>query len=237
MARRAADDYAGGGGGAGLPPVAEGGQGRALPANSLAGGSVRRTLQAMHGAHKVLMGQAELLRSVFPPGLSMTELTERARQRSNTAGAPDVLNFIRWVGGGVGGVRGGGAYPNLGTPRKFGVSCPAVPGGHIVAPRPAPGPRVGLRARTEPSGGLWRAPGPPEVGGVRRTAHPQRTPRGFPGFPAGPHEPLKGQRRDARRSAHRASGQPETDTPPHQHEMAPCASMADKERRRAGEQG
>lgn len=52
-------------------------------------------LPFLRQAHKVLHKQAELLHSVFPPGMSMTELTEKARQRSNTAGAPDVLNFLR----------------------------------------------------------------------------------------------------------------------------------------------
>ena len=49
----------------------------------------------MHQAHKLLIGQASLIRSVFPAGLDMLDYQEKARQRSNTAGAPDVLNFLR----------------------------------------------------------------------------------------------------------------------------------------------
>ena len=49
----------------------------------------------MHQAHKLLIGQASLIRSVFPSGLEMLDFQEKARQRSNTAGAPDVLNFLR----------------------------------------------------------------------------------------------------------------------------------------------
>ena len=49
----------------------------------------------MHQAHKLLLGQASLIRSVFPVGLEMLDFQEKARQRSNTAGAPDVLNFLR----------------------------------------------------------------------------------------------------------------------------------------------
>ena len=49
----------------------------------------------MHQAHKLLISQASLIRSVFPSGLEMLDFQEKARQRSNTAGAPDVLNFLR----------------------------------------------------------------------------------------------------------------------------------------------
>jgi hypothetical protein len=31
----------------------------------------------------------------LPAGMTLAELTEKARQRANTAGAPDVLNFLR----------------------------------------------------------------------------------------------------------------------------------------------
>lgn len=54
-----------------------------------------RFSQNMHQAHKVLQHEAVQLRSIFPNGLSMQEFTARARQTSNTAGAPDVLNFLR----------------------------------------------------------------------------------------------------------------------------------------------
>lgn len=63
--------------------------------SSIAANSIRKTLQAMHQAHKLLIGQAGLIRSVFPQGLDALDFQEKARQRSNTAGAPDVLNFLR----------------------------------------------------------------------------------------------------------------------------------------------
>jgi hypothetical protein len=49
----------------------------------------------MHQAHKMLINQASLIRSVFPPGLDLADFQGRARQRSDTAGAPDVLNFLQ----------------------------------------------------------------------------------------------------------------------------------------------
>ncbi|GFH05960.1 uncharacterized protein HaLaN_00512 [Haematococcus lacustris] len=46
-------------------------------------------------AHNVLLRQGQLLCQVFPPGLSMEELVDMAKQRSVTAGAPEALNFLR----------------------------------------------------------------------------------------------------------------------------------------------
>lgn len=43
----------------------------------------------------MLMNQAALIRAVFPTGLSMKQFQDKARQKVNTAGAPDILNFIR----------------------------------------------------------------------------------------------------------------------------------------------
>ncbi|GFH33676.1 uncharacterized protein HaLaN_33082, partial [Haematococcus lacustris] len=59
--------------------------------NSIAAKSIRKTLQA----HNVLLRQGQLLCQVFPPGLSMEELVDMAKQRSVTAGAPEALNFLR----------------------------------------------------------------------------------------------------------------------------------------------
>ncbi|KAJ9531527.1 hypothetical protein QJQ45_015008 [Haematococcus lacustris] len=63
--------------------------------NSIAAKSIRKTLQALLQAHNVLLRQGQLLCQVFPPGLSMEELVDMAKQRSVTAGAPEALNFLR----------------------------------------------------------------------------------------------------------------------------------------------
>ncbi len=52
-------------------------------------------LQAMHEAHQLLQHEASHLAELFPPGLSMAELSKRAAAQPHTAGAPDVLNFLR----------------------------------------------------------------------------------------------------------------------------------------------
>ncbi len=89
-ARRKLDEMLSGGPSSlGDPPI------RLADNNGIAAGSIRKTLQSMHQAHKLLMQQASLIRSVFPSGLEMAAFQEKARQRTNTAGAPDVLNFLR----------------------------------------------------------------------------------------------------------------------------------------------
>ena len=91
-ARKALDDFIVIG-----APIAtdENGQPRLAANGSVSQAGVRKTLKAMLQAHKLLLSQAELIRTVFTPGMSLAEFTERAKQRSNTAGAPDVLNFLR----------------------------------------------------------------------------------------------------------------------------------------------
>ncbi|KAL6759278.1 hypothetical protein V8C86DRAFT_2577320 [Haematococcus lacustris] len=54
-----------------------------------------KATQALLQAHNVLLRQGQLLCQVFPPGLSMEELVDMAKQRSVTAGAPEALNFLR----------------------------------------------------------------------------------------------------------------------------------------------
>lgn len=62
--------------------------------HGLAGGALRKTIQIMLKAHEVLASQSRLIRSNFPPGLSSTELGERARQSDDLAGAPEILHFL-----------------------------------------------------------------------------------------------------------------------------------------------
>ena len=67
QARRAMDEYVN----LGAPlegPI------KLSPVSSIAGGTVRKTLQLMHQAHKVLFRQAELIKAVFPPGESQPGL-------------------------------------------------------------------------------------------------------------------------------------------------------------------
>ena len=109
---------------------------RLAPTNPIAGGSVRKTLQVMHQSHKALMNQAQLLRSVFPPGMSMSELTEKARQRSNTAGAPEVLNFLRnHLNKLVSELSGQPGAPLAGS-SGAGASPAPPPGNKVPSPRP-----------------------------------------------------------------------------------------------------
>lgn len=61
-ARRAMDEYLASGRAQDL------GGGGLVVSPSLSGSSIRKTLQVMHQAHKVLFKQAELLSTVFPPG-------------------------------------------------------------------------------------------------------------------------------------------------------------------------
>ncbi|KAG1657205.1 hypothetical protein FOA52_008238 [Chlamydomonas sp. UWO 241] len=64
-------------------------------APSMGGSGLRRTLLVMLEAHKVLMRQAHFIRSIFPVGLDYPTLKELAALKTNTAGAPEVLNFLR----------------------------------------------------------------------------------------------------------------------------------------------
>ncbi|GIL58725.1 hypothetical protein Vafri_13727 [Volvox africanus] len=55
---------------------------------------VRTALVVLQRAHKVIMAEARLIKSTFPPLLSLPELRELAVQRPNTAGAVEALMFL-----------------------------------------------------------------------------------------------------------------------------------------------
>ncbi len=71
---------------------------------------IQRTLAVLAQAHGALCSQAALLAEVFPPGLSMEQLGAKAALRAATAGAPEVLRYLRhhvlrwggWAGKGKG---------------------------------------------------------------------------------------------------------------------------------------
>eukprot|EP00198_Chlamydomonas_reinhardtii_P005214 XP_001694550.1 flagellar associated protein [Chlamydomonas reinhardtii] len=58
-------------------------------------GRVRKTMGALQQAHRALSSQATLLRAMFPPGLSMEQLAAKASLKAPTAGATEVLRFLR----------------------------------------------------------------------------------------------------------------------------------------------
>ncbi|KXZ44696.1 hypothetical protein GPECTOR_63g24 [Gonium pectorale] len=67
----------------------------ALPSgNTLSKASVRSALAVLGRAHKVLLAEARLIRSTFPPLLSMPEMRHLSAQRPNTAGAVEALVFL-----------------------------------------------------------------------------------------------------------------------------------------------
>ena len=126
-------------------PVAtdENGQPRLATNSSVSQAGVRKTLKAMLQAHKLLMSQAELIRTVFIPGMSMAEFTEKAKQRSNTAGAPDVLNFLR----------NHAAKLNaelMGQPGAPAPPTPEPPRSTLPSPAPSPAARRAAAMRDAP---------------------------------------------------------------------------------------
>ena len=141
-ARRALDDFIVIG-----APIAtdENGQPRLAANSSVSQAGVRKTLKAMLQAHKLLMSQAELIRTVFHPGMSLAEFTEKARARSNTAGAPDVLNFLRnhamKLQGELMGQPGAVAPP---SPE------PPPPRSTLPSPSPSPAARRAAAAKDQP---------------------------------------------------------------------------------------
>lgn len=68
---------------------------RLAPGNTVSAGRVRKTMAALHQAHRLLASQAQLLRAIFPPGLSMEGLAARAALRAPTAGGAEVLRYLR----------------------------------------------------------------------------------------------------------------------------------------------
>ncbi len=68
---------------------------RLAPGNTLSSGRVRKTMAALQQAHRALSSQATLLRAVFPPGLSTEQLSAKAALKAPTAGATEVLRFLR----------------------------------------------------------------------------------------------------------------------------------------------
>ncbi|GIL97609.1 hypothetical protein Vretimale_3139, partial [Volvox reticuliferus] len=64
------------------------------PGNNLSRNMVRTALVVLQRAHKVIMAEARLIKSTFPPLLSLPELRELAVQRPNTAGAVEALMFL-----------------------------------------------------------------------------------------------------------------------------------------------
>ncbi|GIL58726.1 hypothetical protein Vafri_13727, partial [Volvox africanus] len=64
------------------------------PSNNLSRNMVRTALVVLQRAHKVIMAEARLIKSTFPPLLSLPELRELAVQRPNTAGAVEALMFL-----------------------------------------------------------------------------------------------------------------------------------------------
>lgn len=68
---------------------------RLAPSNTLSSGRVRKTMGVLQQAHRALMSQATLLRAVFPPGLTMEQLAARAALKPPTAGATEVLRYLR----------------------------------------------------------------------------------------------------------------------------------------------
>ncbi|EFJ44260.1 hypothetical protein VOLCADRAFT_95499 [Volvox carteri f. nagariensis] len=79
--------------------AAEGGDGGAVPlalppGNNLSKNTVRLALVVLQRAHKLIMAEARLVKSSFPPQLSLPELRELSIQRPNTAGAVEALVFL-----------------------------------------------------------------------------------------------------------------------------------------------
>lgn len=68
---------------------------RLAPGNTISAGRVRKTVAALQQAHRLIASQAQLLRAMFPPGLSMEALSKRASLRAPTAGGPQVIAFLR----------------------------------------------------------------------------------------------------------------------------------------------
>ncbi|GLI59585.1 hypothetical protein VaNZ11_001512 [Volvox africanus] len=64
------------------------------PGNNLSRNMVRTALVVLQRAHKVIMAEARLIKSTFPPLLSLPELRELAVQRPNSAGAVEALMFL-----------------------------------------------------------------------------------------------------------------------------------------------
>ncbi|GLC75380.1 hypothetical protein PLESTF_001630600 [Pleodorina starrii] len=64
------------------------------PGNNLSRTSVRSALVVLQRAHKLIMAEARLVKSTFPPLLTLPELRDLAVQRPNTAGAAEALMFL-----------------------------------------------------------------------------------------------------------------------------------------------
>lgn len=69
---------------------------RLAPGNTISSGRVRKTMAALQAAHRVLLSQAQLLRAVFPAGLTWEAMQQRAALKAPTAGGPEVLRFLRF---------------------------------------------------------------------------------------------------------------------------------------------
>eukprot|EP00201_Polytomella_parva_P009145 CAMPEP_0175065838 /NCGR_PEP_ID=MMETSP0052_2-20121109/16165_1 /TAXON_ID=51329 ORGANISM="Polytomella parva, Strain SAG 63-3" /NCGR_SAMPLE_ID=MMETSP0052_2 /ASSEMBLY_ACC=CAM_ASM_000194 /LENGTH=440 /DNA_ID=CAMNT_0016332453 /DNA_START=92 /DNA_END=1411 /DNA_ORIENTATION=- len=69
---------------------------RLSPGNTISSGRVRSTMKSLQQSHRVMLSQAQLIRSVFPPGLTMDEFSTKASLKAPTAGGTEVLRFLRY---------------------------------------------------------------------------------------------------------------------------------------------